>query len=145
MFRGVTNLTLDKKGRVVMPSRYRERLQERCGGKLIVTADVDLCLLIYPLQDWEEIEHRLQRLPNLDPQVRKFQRLTVGHASEVELDGQGRVLLPPNLRTYAALDRDAVLVGQFTHFELWDETRWKEAMEGGEPTTLSTVLQNVSL
>jgi MraZ protein len=126
MFRGVNKLTLDAKGRMVMPTRYRERLQERCGGKLVITVDKDQCLLVYPLPDWEEIERKLMRLPTLNPQARRLQRLMVGHATDLELDGHGRVLLPPSLREYALLTRDAVLIGQGVRFELWDEARWNE-------------------
>lgn len=126
MFRGANKLTLDAKGRMVMPTRYRERLLERCGGKLVITVDKDQCLLIYPLPDWEEIERKLMRLPTLNPQARRLQRLMVGHATDLELDGHGRVLLPPSLREYGLLTRDAVLVGQGVRFELWDEARWNE-------------------
>ena len=87
MFRGANKLTLDAKGRMVMPTRYRERLQERCGGKLVITVDKDQCLLIYPLPDWEEIERKLMRLPTLNPEARRLQRLMVGHATDLELDG----------------------------------------------------------
>lgn len=126
MFRGANKLTLDAKGRMVMPTRYRERLQERCGGKLIVTVDKDQCLLIYPLPDWEEIERKLMRLPTFNPEARRLQRLMVGHATELELDGHGRVLLPPKLREFGLLTRDAMLIGQGLRFELWDEARWNE-------------------
>jgi len=126
MFRGANKLTLDAKGRMVMPTRYRERLLERCGGKLVITVDKDQCLLIYPLPDWEEIERKLMRLPTLNPQARRLQRLMVGHATDLELDGHGRVLLPPSLREYGLLTRDAVLIGQGVRFELWDEARWNE-------------------
>ena len=129
MFRGSNNLTLDAKGRMVMPTRYRERLQERCGGKLVVTVDKDQCLLLYPLPDWEEIERKLMRLPTLNPQARRLQRLMVGHATDLELDGHGRVLLPPQLREFGSLTRDAVLIGQGVRFELWDEARWNERRE----------------
>jgi MraZ protein len=126
MFRGANKLTLDAKGRMVMPTRYRERLQELCGGKLVVTVDKDQCLLIYPLPDWEEIERKLMRLPTLNPQARSLQRLMVGHATDLELDGHGRVLLPPKLREFGLLTRDAMLIGQGSRFELWDEARWNE-------------------
>ena len=126
MFRGANKLTLDAKGRLVMPTRYRERLQERCGGHLVVTVDKDQCLLIYPLPDWEEIERKLMRLPTLNPHARSLQRLMVGHATDLELDGHGRVLLPPKLREFGLLTRDAMLIGQGSRFELWDEARWNE-------------------
>ncbi len=124
MFRGANKLTLDAKGRMVMPTRYRERLQEICGGNLVVTVDKDRCLLIYPLPDWEEIERKLMRLPTLNPQARRLQRLMVGHATEIDLDSHGRVLLPPKLREFGNLTRDAMLIGQGQRFELWDEARW---------------------
>jgi len=126
MFRGANKLTLDAKGRMVMPTRYRERLQERCGGKLVITVDKEQCLLIYPLPDWEEIERKLMRLPTLNPQARSLQRLMVGHATDTDLDAHGRLLLPPNLREFGLLKRDAMLIGQGVRFELWDEARWNE-------------------
>jgi len=88
--------------------------------------DRDQCLLIYPMPDWEEIERKLMRLPSLDPRSRRLQRLMVGHATEVDLDGHGRLLLPPNLREFVSLTRDATLVGLGQRFELWDEARWNE-------------------
>jgi MraZ protein len=126
MFRGANKLTLDAKGRLVMPTRYRERLQERCNGQLVVTVDKDQCLLIYPLPDWEEIERKLTKLPTLDPRTRGLQRLMVGYATDLELDGHGRLLLPANLREFGHLTRDAMLIGQGLRFELWDEARWNE-------------------
>ncbi len=126
MFRGTNKLTLDTKGRMVMPTRYRERLQERCGGKLVVTVDKDQCLLIYPLPEWEEVERKLMRLPSLNVHARQLQRLMMGNAADLELDSHGRILLPPTLREFGKLTRDAVLVGQGVKFELWDEARWNE-------------------
>jgi len=126
MFRGANKLTLDAKGRMVMPTRYRDRLQERCGGHLVITVDKDQCLLIYPMPDWEEIERKLMGLPSFDPQARRLQRLMVGHATDLELDAHGRLLLPPNLREFGLLTRDAMLIGQGHRFELWDEARWNE-------------------
>jgi MraZ protein len=126
MFRGSNKLTLDAKGRMVMPTRYRERLQELCGGKLVVTVDKDQCLLIYPLPDWEELARKLMRLSSMNPVTRGLQRLMVGYATDLELDGHGRILLPPNLREFGLLTRDAMLIGQGVRFELWDEARWNE-------------------
>ena len=150
MFRGSTQLTLDAKGRMVMPTRYRDRLLERSGGRLVATVDRDHCLLLYPLQDWEEIERKLMRLPTLNPQARRLQRLMVGHATELELDGHGRVLLPAQLRDFASLTRDAVLSGQGNRFELWDEARWTEKRDAwlqdeSMPSELSEDLESLSL
>jgi len=124
MFHGANKLTVDIKGRMVMPTRYRERLLESCGGKLILTVDKDQCLLLYPLPKWEEIERKLMALPSLNPQARRLQRLMVGHATDLDLDSHGRLLIPPELREFATLTRDAMLIGQGEHFELWDEARW---------------------
>jgi len=124
MFRGASIVTLDAKGRLAIPSRHRERLAARSEGHLVATVDGDYCLLIYPLPDWEEIERKLNRLPTLNKQARRLQRLMVGHATELELDGQGRILLPKELREFASLDKQAMLIGQGNKFELWDEERW---------------------
>lgn len=136
MFRGATKVTLDAKGRLAVPARYRDRIRERSQGRVVVTVDRDQCLLLYPTPDWEEIERKLMQLPSLQPQARRLQRLMVGHATDLELDGHGRLLLPPKLREFAGLARGAVLIGQGNRFELWDETRWKaredEWLEGGE-------------
>jgi MraZ protein len=126
MFRGATKVTLDDKGRVVIPTRYRPLVAERSGGRLVVTVDRDQCLLIYPHPDWEQIEERLMKLPSLNPQARRLQRLMVGHATEAELDGHGRLPLSPELREFAGLTRGAMLIGQGKRLELWDETRWTE-------------------
>jgi MraZ protein len=124
MFRGATKVTLDAKGRMVIPTRYRAALNQSAQGKLIVTVDRDQCLLLYPLPEWEVIERKLMALPSLNAQARKLQRLMVGHATDVELDGHGRVLVPPELREFAALGQHGMLIGQGNRFELWDETRW---------------------
>jgi MraZ protein len=151
MFRGATELTLDSKGRLVLPTRYRERVAERCGGKLILTIHPGgECLLIYPLPDWEELERKLMRLPNLRPDAQRVQRLLVGHAADIELDGHGRMLLPANLRDFASLSRDAVLIGQGSHFELWDEARWSGRRDEwlkakGSSTDLPPELESLTL
>jgi MraZ protein len=124
MFRGATKITLDAKGRLAIPTRYRERLAARCDGQLVATVDRDHCLLIYPLPDWEEIERKLIRLPSLHKLARQMQRIMVGYATEVDIDGHGRILLSRELRDFAGLDRQAILIGQGNKFELWDEERW---------------------
>jgi transcriptional regulator MraZ len=126
VFRGATKITLDAKGRLAIPTRYRERLAARCEGQLVATVDRDHCLLIYPLPDWEEIERKLVRLPSLHKLARQMQRIMVGYATEVDIDGHGRILLSRELREFAGLDRQAVLIGQGNKFELWDEERWNE-------------------
>lgn len=126
MFRGATKVTLDAKGRLAIPTRYRERLAARCESQLVVTVDRDHCLLLYPLPDWEDIERKLVRMANLNKHARRLQRLMVGYATELELDGSGRILLSRELRDFAGLERQAILIGQGHKFELWDETSWNE-------------------
>lgn len=125
MFRGINGIKIDAKGRVVMPTRYRERLQLDSNNHLVLTIDTEEhCLLLYPLPEWEEIERKLASLPSFNPVARRIQRLLIGHATDVEMDSQGRLLLPPLLREYAGLKKEAVLVGQGKKFELWDESHW---------------------
>jgi MraZ protein len=128
VFRGVTALTLDSKGRLAMPMRYREVLQVRAAGKLVITADSPSCLLIYAAPDWEPIQQKLMGLSSFNPRTRDLQRLLVGNASDVEMDAAGRILVPAPLRKFAALDKDVALVGQGMRFELWDEAKWSEQM-----------------
>lgn len=125
MFRGVSTLNLDAKGRLAIPTKYREQLVAHCNGQMVVTVDRDHCLLLYPLPDWEEIERKLVKLPSFNAQARRLQRLLIGHATECELDGSGRILLPPPLREFAALDKGVVLIGQGHRFEVWDEATWQ--------------------
>jgi MraZ protein len=124
MFRGVNALNLDSKGRLAIPTRYRDELVRVANGRLVVTVDRDHCLLLYPLPEWEEIERKLVKLPSFNAQARRLQRLLIGHATEVELDGSGRILLPPPLREFAALDKAVVMIGQGNKFEIWDEATW---------------------
>jgi len=150
MFRGATKITLDDKGRMVIPNRYREQINELAQGKLVVTVDKDQCLLIYPLPEWEQIERKLMSLPSLDATARRLQRLMVGHATDLPLDGHGRVLLPPELREFAKLGRYGMLIGQGNRFELWDEARWVERRDAwlanpDFPSDLSSELESLSL
>lgn len=128
MFRGVNGVNIDEKGRIVVPTRYRDRLQlDNNRAALVLTIDTEeRCLLMYPITAWEEIENKLASLPSFNPAARRIQRLLIGHATETEIDGQGRILLPPLLREYAGLSKAAMLVGQGKKMELWDEGHWQE-------------------
>jgi len=149
MLRGATKVTLDAKGRLAIPTRYRDWIGARCSGQLIATVDKDYCLLLYPLPDWEEIERKLMRLPSLDTKARRLQRLMVGHATELDVDGHGRILLSRELREFAGLERQAVLLGQGNRFELWDEERWNGTRDGwlndGDEVDLSAQLETLTL
>jgi len=105
MFRGVQHINMDAKGRLAMPARQREPLLSQCEGALVATIDTQSrCLFIYPLPEWEQIEKEIQELPALKPAVKRFQRLVLGYATDLELDGNGRLLLPAPLREYAQLE-----------------------------------------
>ena len=150
MFRGINDLNLDSKGRLSIPARYRESIQEKCNGSLVVTADTDRCLLIFPLPEWEQIEQKLTDLPSRDKQVRRLQRLLVGHATECEFDGQYRVLLPLPLRNFAQLNKHAVLIGQGKKFELWDRDSWEKMRESWikeekKSNEIAASLENLSI
>lgn len=124
---GIHAINLDSKGRIAVPARYRELLTERCHGQFVVTIDVmESCLLLYPKDEWQKVEAKLVRLPTLNPKTRRFQRLFLGHASECDMDGQGRLLIPGLLRDYACLNKKLVLVGQVNKFELWSESVWDQ-------------------
>ena len=125
MFRGVQHINMDAKGRLAMPARQREPLLSECAGQIVVTIDTQsACLVVYPLPEWERIERDIQSLPALKPAVKRFQRLMLGYATDLELDGSGRMLLPQPLREYAQLDKKLVLVGQGNKLELWSEALW---------------------
>ena len=130
VFRGVQHVNLDAKGRLSVPARQRESLLDVSAGSLVVTIDTQSsCLVMYPLKEWERIERDVQDLPTLNPAVRRFQRLVLGYASDLDLDSNGRVLLPGALREYAQLEKRVVLVGQGNKLELWSEALWEAECE----------------
>lgn len=124
MFRGVTTVSLDSKGRIVVPARHRDALMALASGRIVVTADPSECLLLYPLSEWEPIEKKLSGLSDFNPQTRSIKQLMIGYAQDMEMDGAGRILLPPMLRDFAGLDKNVVLAGQVSRLEIWNEERW---------------------
>ncbi len=130
MFTGITSTTIDAKARITIPTEYRDAVKAACGGQIVITVDIDRCLLIYPKPEWERFETDLRALPNVGKQVRRWHRLYLGHAKPREIDGQHRILLPQELRDFAGLKKHVCLVGQGNKFELWDQTRWEEALDG---------------
>lgn len=151
MLRGVHTLALDAKGRIAVPSRYRALLQSIAEGALVTTIDTEArCLLIYPLSEWEVIQEKISALSSFNKAARRIQRLLVGHATDVEMDASGRVLVPPPLREYAGLDKKVVLLGQGNKFELWSEEQWAQTRdayldESGDEDTLTAELEQISL
>ncbi|MDC9605939.1 division/cell wall cluster transcriptional repressor MraZ [Xenorhabdus griffiniae] len=152
MFRGATLVNLDSKGRLTVPARYREMLNEASTGQMVCTIDLHQpCLLLYTLPEWEIIEKKLSRLSSMNPAERRVQRLLLGHASECQMDSAGRLLLASTLRQHAGLTKEVMLVGQFNKFELWDEQVWYQqvqddiAAEQSTQEPLSARLQDLSL
>lgn len=126
MFRGINAIHIDGKGRLAVPTRYREVLGMDNDISLVVTIDTEeTCLLLYPAQQWQVIEEKIQRLPSFDPVSRRIQRLLIGHATDVTLDSAGRLLLPQVLRDYAKLDKKVLMIGQGSKFEVWSESLWE--------------------
>jgi len=129
LFRGFNPINIDEKGRLAVPTRYRAELRECCDQQLVLTVSPDKCLLLYPLPEWEEIERKLSKLSSLDKRAKRLQRLLIGHATESEMDAQGRVLVSEPLRQFAGLGKRVVLVGQGNKFELWDEDTWNRSRD----------------
>lgn len=150
MFRGINVINVETKGRFAIPIRYRDQLDLEKKNQLIMTIDTEEpCLLLYPLVEWEIIEAKLSQLPSFDPLSRRVQRLLIGHATECELDTQGRLLISPELREYAGIDKKLVLLGQSNKFEIWSEDIWHRRrsswIEAKQAHSISDDLKSISL
>lgn len=129
MFRGFDELNMDAKGRIGLPTRYHERVLADCQGKFVITVDIrEKCLVLYPLPEWEAIEAKLDQLPSSQPAYAMLKRRLIGYATEVSTDASGRLLLSPELRTFAGLEKAVVLAGQGKKCEIWDKQAW-DAMQ----------------
>lgn len=129
MFRGATSLNLDDKGRMAIPSRHRDALQTQCSGHMVLTAHPHRCLLLYPQPAWDPIQARMMSLSSFDRQSSALQRLLVGYAEDLEMDNSGRLLVSPVLREFAGLEKQVMLVGQGSHFELWNLDAWRAQLD----------------
>ena len=127
MFQGAAEISLDPKGRLSIPTRHREALTSGAGG-IVLTAHPDRCLLLYPKAAFSPISAKLSSLTSFNEQARWWQRLIVGFAEELELDGSGRILVSPALRKFADLKKTVTLVGQGSHFEIWDAEVWEKKL-----------------
>lgn len=129
MFRGINKVSLDGKGRMAMPTRLRDTLQQACLGNVVLTIDIrEKCLMLYPLPEWEKVQTTLTGLANVRSEIRTVQRLLIGHATDLELDAQGRVNIPKLLRDFASLEKKLILLGQGNKIEIWNETVWNERL-----------------
>lgn len=122
MFMGEYNHTVDPKGRLIVPSKFREQL----GNEFVVTKGLDGCLFVYPNSEWQSIEEKFRNISMTSKDARKFSRFFFAGAASCELDKQGRILLPSVLREYADLEKDVVLVGVLSRIEIWSKDRWIE-------------------
>lgn len=151
MFRGLNTVNLDAKGRLAVPMKYRQMLVDLCAGRLVATIDTEeRCLLIYPVDEWEVIQAKIEALPSFNPSARRIQRLLIGHATDIELDSNGRILLSQPLREYAQLEKETILLGQGKKLELWSKDLWNSRREDyiaevNAPETLPDELLNLSL
>lgn len=148
MFQGATQINLDAKGRMAVPTRSRDPLTAGGTVKLVLTAHPDGCLLLYPLPAWEPIRARVMSFPSLDRSFSVWKRLLVGFAEEIEPDSAGRLLISPELRNFAHIDRQVMFVGQGSHFEIWDLETWNaqlEAVRSGGSPNLPPGMENFSL
>lgn len=128
---------------MALPSRNRETVQLVADGKVVVTIDMrEPCLLLYPLPEWEVVQRKLEGLSNINPQARLLQRLLIGHATDLELDTNGRVLIPSMLREYAELAKKLVLVGQGNKIEIWSDDQWRERMQSWLAQDAGDLLEN---
>ena len=129
MFQGAAALSLDAKGRLAIPARHRDALTAAANGSLVLTAHPHRCLLIYPQPEWQPIRDRVLAGSSLENQSALLKRLLVGFARDEDMDAAGRLLIAPELREFAQLDKQGWLVGQGNHFELWSDAGWKKQQE----------------
>ncbi|MBF0470739.1 MAG: division/cell wall cluster transcriptional repressor MraZ [Gammaproteobacteria bacterium] len=139
MFRGVVELSLDVKGRMAVPTRFREQLMAICEGRLVITVDTaEKCLAIYPLPEWEQLQPQLDALSSINPLTAMVKRQLLGNATDVDMDGNGRLLIPSKLRKHAMLTKKMVMIGQGKKFELWDEEHWDQRNESWQGVDLKS-------
>ena len=122
MFMGEYNHSIDQKGRLIVPSKSREQL----GNEFVVTKGLDGCLFVYSNEEWQRIEEKFREIPLTTKDARKFSRFFFAGAATCEVDKQGRILLPSNLREYAAIEKEVVSVGVLSRVEIWSKDRWSE-------------------
>ncbi len=128
MFMGEYNHTIDAKGRLIVPSRFREKL----GDEFVVTKGLDDCLFVYPLEEWANIEEAFRKVPLTNKKARDFVRFFFAGAASCEVDKQGRILIPPSLRAYAGLEKEIVSAGVLNRVEIWDKEKWAHSSEIGD-------------
>jgi MraZ protein len=148
MFRGATNLSMDAKGRLSVPAKHRDALLTQSSGNVVLTAHPHGCLLLYPQPAWEPIQAKMMALSSFDKQSSSLQRLLVGFAEDITVDAAGRLLISPTLRDFAGLEKDVMLVGQGSHFEMWNLSAWRKQLDNvmsGDGIEMPAELEGFSL
>ena len=144
LFRGISSASVDVKGRMGLPQKYREIFLGSCMGKVVVTIDAaERCLLVYALHEWNIIQQRLESLSNVNQGTRMLQRLLIGHATDLEMDKSGRILLPSAHRKYAHLGKKVVLIGQGNKLEVWSEELWQDQMKSWQEQEHKIFRENI--
>ena len=141
MFMGEYGHTIDTKGRLIIPAKFREAL----GEEFVITKGLDGCLSIYPMDEWVTFENKLKSLPLTDKNARVFQRFFVSGATTCELDKQGRILVPGTLREFAGLDKDVVLTGNLTRIEVWSKEKWAENNSYDDMDSIAASMQDMGI
>lgn len=141
MFMGEYSHTIDAKGRLIIPAKFREAL----GEEFILTKGLDGCLLIYPMDEWESFEEKLKALPLTDKNARAFLRFFVAGATACELDRQGRILVPSTLREFAGLEKEVVLTGNLTRIEIWSKQKWIENSNYDDMDSIAASMQEMGI
>ena len=141
MFMGEYNHTIDAKGRLIIPSKFREAL----GSELVLTKGLDGCLFVFPMKEWEAFEEKLRSLPLIDKNARKFSRFFLAGASTCELDKQGRILVPGTLREFAQMDKEVVLTGMLDRIEVWSKEQWLENNAYDDMDDIAQSMQELGL
>ena len=130
LFKGIHNLSLDSKGRLGIPVKYRDNIIGLVKGAMVITIDTEeKCLLLYPSNFWSKIQDKISKLPSFNKNARRIQRLLVGHAEDIDVDSNGRILISKPLREYASLTKKVILIGQGEKFEIWDQGTWSQNVE----------------
>ena len=141
MFMGEYNHTIDAKGRLIIPSKFREAL----GSEFVLTKGLDGCLFVFPMKEWEAFEEKLRSLPLIDKNARKFSRVFLAGASTCELDKQGRILVPGTLREFAQMDKEVVLTGMLDRIEVWSKEQWLENNAYDDMDDIAQSMQELGL
>lgn len=142
-FLGEYEATLDAKGRFLLPAGFKKQLPEDGAGQFVINRGFEKCLTLYPRKSWEPIFAELSKLNDFDPKIREFRRKFLNGATDLELDSAGRLLVPPNLKSHAELEKDIVLVAAINKIEIWDKSKYQQLFESFSPESFSQLAQEV--